>query len=256
MQIAANSPNHFLASLSNNDRGLVSPHLKPLDLPLHTVFFKAEGTIERVYFPHSGIVSLVVGLSSGQFVEAGVLGCNGVIGAGAALDGQIAFNTAISQAAGAGSVMDAAVLKRLARENESIRIALVRQEHVLAAQTQQVAACNALHELEERMSRWLLQSRDLLDSDTLPLTQEFLAQMLGVQRSSVTLVAGRLQEAGLINYRRGRIHVLDVEGLQDSCCECYGAINAHFHRLIGWLPSANPQGVAAAVPGRQTADAT
>jgi DNA-binding transcriptional MocR family regulator len=87
------------------------------------------------------------------------------------------------------------------------------------------------------LSRWLLQARDLLRSDTLPLTQEFLSQMLGVQRSSVTLVARKLQEAGLINYRRGRIHVLDVEGLRDSCCECYGAINAHFQRLIGWSPN-------------------
>jgi CRP-like cAMP-binding protein len=93
-------------------------------------------------------------------------------------------------------LIDASVLKRLARESEAIRVALVRQEHVLAAQTQQVAACNALHELEERLSRWLLQSRDLLSSDTLPLTQEFLAQMLGVQRSSVTLVARKLQQAG------------------------------------------------------------
>lgn len=111
-----------------------------------------------------------------------------------------------------------------------------------------MAACNALHELEERLSRWLLQSRDLLSSDTLPLTQEFLAQMLGVQRSSVTLVARKLQQAGLINYRRGRIHVLDVEGLQDSCCECYGAINAHFSRMIGWLPGVDPQSARDAKP--------
>jgi CRP-like cAMP-binding protein len=246
MPFTSNSPNHFLAALSASDKALISPHLKPLQLPRSTVFYKAEGTIERVYFPHSGIVSLIVGLSTGQFVEAGVLGRNGVIGAGAALDGQIAFNTAISQAEGAGSVMEAAVLKRLASESETIRVALVRQEHVLAAQTQQVAACNALHELEERLSRWLLQSRDLLKSDTLPLTQEFLAQMLGVQRSSVTLVARTLQEGGLINYRRGRIHVLDVEGLQDSCCECYGAINAHFRRLIDWSPGLDPQGLEAA----------
>jgi hypothetical protein len=108
-----------------------------------------------------------------------------------------------------------------------------------SAQAQQVAACNAFHELEERLSRWLLQSRDLLQSDTLPLTQEFLSQMLGVQRSSVTIVARKLQEAGLINYRRGRIHVLDVEALHDSCCECYDAINGHFRRLTGWEPGGN-----------------
>jgi cAMP-binding proteins - catabolite gene activator and regulatory subunit of cAMP-dependent protein kinases len=105
-----------------------------------------------------------------------------------------------------------------------------------SAQVQQVAACNALHELEERLSRWLLQTRDLHKSDTLPLTQEFLSQMLGVQRSSVTLVARKLQESGLINYRRGRIHILDVEALRESSCECYAAINRQFHRLVGWSP--------------------
>ena len=149
--------------------------------------------------------------------------------------------TAIIQADSAGTMIDASVLKRAARQSETIRVALVRQEHILAAQTQQVAACNALHELEERLSRWLLQSRDLLMSDTLPLTQEFLSQMLGVQRSSVTLVARKLQEAGLISYRRGRIQVLDVEGLQDSRCECYPAINVHFHRSIGWSPNGDNQ---------------
>jgi CRP-like cAMP-binding protein len=128
-------------------------------------------------------------------------------------------------------------LKGFADKSSALRMALVHQERVLSAQTQQVAACNALHELEERLSRWLLQSRDLLQSETLPLTQEFLSQMLGVQRSSVTLVARKLQEAGLIRYRRGHINVLDAEALQDSCCECYSAINAHFLKLIGWSPN-------------------
>jgi CRP-like cAMP-binding protein len=157
------------------------------------------------------------------------------------LDGPTALNTAIIQADSAGTMIDATLLKQAAAQSETIRVALVRQEHILAAQTQQVAACNALHELEERLSRWLLQSRDLLMSDTLPLTQEFLSQMLGVQRSSVTLVARKLQEVGLIRYRRGRIQVLDVEGLQDSCCECYKAINRHFHQLVGWSPGLDHQ---------------
>src|SRR3954453_9715817 len=244
MPFSTNSSNHFLLSLSDTDRDLIFPHLKPVTIPGETIIFKVEDTIERVYFPHSGIISLIVGLSTGQFVEAGMLGRNGVIGAGAALDGQIALNTAIGQADGAGTMIEASVLKRAAEESETLRVALVRQEHVLAAQTQQVAACNALHELEERLSRWLLQSRDLLNSDTLPLTQEFLAQMLGVQRSSVTLVARKLQEVGLIRYHRGHIHVIDVEGLQDSCCECYTAINRHFQRLVGWSP-------ILAHPGRQ-----
>ena len=232
-----NSPNHFLASLSAQDRDLLLPHLRPLQLPLGTPLFKADDIISNVYFPYNGIMSMIVGVSSGQFVEAGMLGRNSVVGTGAALDGPDALNTAIAQVESTGMIIDAGVLKRLASKSEALRMALVHHERALSAQTQQVAACNALHELEERLSRWLLQSRDLLQSDILPLTQEFLAQMLGVQRSSVTLVARKLQEAGLIRYRRGHIHVLEVEGLQDACCECYAAINLHFNKLIGWSPT-------------------
>jgi CRP-like cAMP-binding protein len=236
MPLLSNSSNHFIATLSSSDADLLRSHVKPLHVPQGTFLYKAEDAIERVYFPQTGVISLVVGLTSGQFVEAGMLGRNGVIGAGAPLDGAIALNSAIVQVESSGLAADTAVMKRLVRESETLRISLVRHEQVVSAHTQQVAACNALHELEERLSRWLLQTRDLLKSDTLPLTQEFLSQMLGVQRSSVTLVARKLQEGGLIRYRRGHIQVLDVEGLQDSCCECYAAINAHFRRLIGWSP--------------------
>ena len=232
-----NSPNHFLASLPAQDRGQLQPHLKSLHLPQGTAIYRADDDIPYVYFPHTGIISLIVGVSTGQYVEAGMLGRNGVIGTGAALDGPDALNAAIAQVESTGVMIDAELLKGLAGRSSALRMALVHQERALSAQTQQVAACNALHELEERLSRWLLQSRDLLQSDTLPLTQEFLSQMLGVQRSSVTLVASKLQEAGLIRYRRGHIHVLDAEALQDTCCECYAAINAHFLKLTGWSPS-------------------
>ena len=210
-----NSPNHFLASLSSRDSDLLRPHLKAQQLRQGTVIYGAEETIEHVYFPHTGVVSFVVGLTSGQFVEAGMLGRNSVVGSAAPLDGAIALNRAVVQVESMGVITETALLKRLVKESETLRLALVRNDQSASAQTQQVAACNALHELEERLSRWLLQARDLLRSDTLPLTQEFLSQMLGVQRSSVTLVARKLQEAGLINYRRGRIHVLDIEGLLD-----------------------------------------
>ena len=232
-----NSPNHFLASLSAQDRDLLLPHLRPLELPLGAALFRADDIISNVYFPYTGIMSMIVGVSGGQFVEAGMLGRNSVVGTGAALDGPDALITAVAQVESTGMIIDAGVLKGLAGKSEAVRMALVHHERALSAQTQQVAACNALHELEERLSRWLLQSRDLLQRDTLPLTQEFLAQMLGVQRSSVTLVARKLQEAGLIRYRRGHIHVLEVEGLQDACCECYAAINLHFNKLIGWSPT-------------------
>jgi len=237
-----NSPNHFLSSLPTGDALLIEPHLRPSEFPAGKILYRAEDLIKDVYLPYTGIISLVVGLSGGQFVEAGMLGRNGVVGAGSALDGRMALNTAVAQADGSGMLIDASVLKEMARENENIRTRLASHEQALVAHTQQVAACNAMHELEERLSRWLLQSRDLLKSDTLPLTQEFLSQMLGVQRSSVTMVARKLQEAGLIKYRRGRIHVLDLEGLDESSCECYGAINEYFRKLIGW----SPNGISAA----------
>src|SRR3954468_14819266 len=152
----SNSPNHFLSSLSAFDAALIEPHLKPLDLRRGTMLYEAEDIIERVYFPHRGIISLVVGLSTGQYVEAGMLGRNGVVGAGAASDGPIALNTAIAQAESSGVTIDAPVLKGLARQSEPLH-GLVSHEPALASRTQQVAACNALHELEERLSRWLLQ---------------------------------------------------------------------------------------------------
>ena len=165
-----------------------------------------------------------------------MFGRNSVIGAGAALDGGVALNQAIGQVGGSGLGVEVNEMKQLVAQSETLRLAFFRHDQMASAQVQQVAACNALHELEERLSRWLMQTRDLHKSDTLPLTQEFLSQMLGVQRSSVTLVARKLQEAGLINYRRGRIHVLDVEALREWCCECYAAINRQFHRLVGWRP--------------------
>jgi CRP-like cAMP-binding protein len=159
---------------------------------------KADDVIGKVYLPHTGIISPVVETKTAHSVEVGMLGRNGVVGAGGALNGLMALNRAIVQAESSGMMIQSSELKRLAHESETLRSALSSQDQASAAQTQQVAACNALHELEERLSRWLLQSRDPLQSDTLPLTQQFLAQMLWVQRSSVTLVARKLQESGLI----------------------------------------------------------
>jgi CRP-like cAMP-binding protein len=232
----SNTPNHFLHTLSPHDFGLLQPHLRPVAHETGRVLYAAQDRIERVYFPHNGVISLVTGLSDGQFIEAGMFGRNGVIGGGAALDGRLALNQAVAQVASSGLTIEIGLLQGFANESESVRAALMRQELIIYAHTQQIVACNAVHHLEERLARWLLQTRDLLSSDNLPLTQEFLSQMLGVQRSSLTLIARRLQESGLIQYRRGNIHILDLEGLRDVSCECYEAINGHFDRLIGWRP--------------------
>ncbi|WP_245411928.1 Crp/Fnr family transcriptional regulator [Methylocella silvestris] len=214
----------------------MAPHLRPMELAQGAILFSAEDQISRIYFPESGVVSIVVGLSTGQFIEAGMFGRNSVIGAGALTNGPTAINQAIGQVSGRGIVGETTALKRLVETSETMRPLIAKYEQSTVAQIQQVGACNAAHTLEERLSRWLLQVRDLIQSDDLPLTQEFLSQVLAVQRSSVTLIARSLQEAGFITYRRGRIHIVDGGALSENGCECYGAINAHFHRLIGWKP--------------------
>jgi CRP-like cAMP-binding protein len=231
-----NTRNHFLSQLPDREREVLQPHLKPVELESGKVLHRAGEIMERIYFPDDGVVSFVVGMSDGRFVEAGMFGRNSLVSPGAALDGQRALNQAVVQARESALVTDAAALKRLARESEAVRSSLAAHEQMMMAHCQQVAACNALHELEARLSRWLLQTSDLLRSHTLPLTQEFISQMLGVTRSSVTLTAKCLQQVGLISYHRGSVRIVDREGLLDTSCECYAAINAHIHRLSGWSP--------------------
>jgi CRP-like cAMP-binding protein len=232
----SNSSNHFIFNLPEQERRALQPHLRTVELEHGKILHRAGDVIERIYFPHDGVISFIVGMSDGRFVEAGMFGRNSVVSPGAALDGPVALNQAVVQAKGWGSVIDTSIMRRLAREHEAIRVALASHEQMMTAHCQQVAACNALHELEARLSRWLLQSSDLLSSDTLPLTQEYISQMLGVTRSSVTLVAKRLQQSGLIAYSRGTVRIADRQALLETSCECYAAINTHIHRLSGWSP--------------------
>jgi CRP-like cAMP-binding protein len=227
------SSNQVLASLLPADLGFMLPHLRFVDLPQETVLFEAGGTINRIFFPHNGIVSLVVELASGDMIEAAMIGREGVVGGLSALDTNISVSRAIVQVAGAASVVESEIVRRLADQSLGFRTTLVKHEQILLAQSQQSAACNAAHTLEARLSRWLLRCRDLIGSDDIALTQEFVAQMLGVRRTSVSIVANTLQQAGLIKYKRGHIRVLDLDGLRDSACECYGTVKALSDRLIG-----------------------
>lgn len=225
------SPNHFLQSLSRGDFELLRPHLREVKLPHSDVLFEAGGVIERIYFPHSGVVSLVVALAGGDVIEAGMIGSDGVVGTPAALDGAVSLNRAIVQIAGAGSVIETPHMRAAVAASRSLRIKLYQHDQMLLAQAQQSAACNAKHQIEERLCRWLLRTRDLVESDNIELTQEFLAQMLGVRRTSVTLAASHLQAVNLIKYRRGHIQVLDVDALQEAACECYEAVKSQVARL-------------------------
>ncbi len=212
------SPNRLLSSLRPADFELLRPHLKSAELVHEAVLFEAGDKIDRVYFPHSGIISLVVSLASGEAIEAAMIGRDSVYGGSSALDGLISLNKVIVQLAGEGVTLDVARFREVADKSLDFRTTLIRHEQVLFVQAQQSAACNASHTVS--------------GSDTLALTQEFLAQMLGVQRSSVSLVANTLQQAGLIRYSRGHIEIINLEGLQDASCECYGTVKAHYDRLL------------------------
>lgn len=227
-----NHPNRLLASLTKADFDLVRPHLKPITLAKEAVLFGTGDPVKQVYFPHSGIVSLVIDLASGDMVEAAMIGRDSIVGAASGLDGQVSLNKAIVQLSGAGSTLDVPRFRKLADQSASLRTTLIRHEETLFAQAQQSVACNATHTLEARLARWLLRARDLSDDDDLDLTQEFLSQMLGVRRTSVSVIANTLQKAGLIHYNRGHIKITNADGLRDAACECYETVKKNYDRLL------------------------
>lgn len=225
--------NLLLSLLAPSDAKVLAPHLKPAQFKQHHVLFEADQRIRHVYFPTSAVVSLVITLSTGEIIEAAMVGMDGVVGASAALDGQISLSRGIIQLAGDIIVCDIDALKSAALESPKLLSLLIRHEQTVYAQAQQSAACFATHRVEARLCRWLLRARDLSGTDNLPFTQEYLGEMLGVRRTSVTAVAHTLQEAGLIKYARGKIQILDAEALEESTCECYGSVKTLYEKLIG-----------------------
>ena len=231
--MGAQHPNHFLASLSPHDFELLRPHLKPFVMVHEDLLFDAGETVNWVYLPHSGVISLVIGLADGQFIEAAMIGRDSLVGGSAALDGKVSLNRGIVQVEGQASTLAVETLREVAEKSVAFRTLLIRHEQALFAQAQQSVACNATHSVEARLSRWLLRTRDLAGSDKLGLTQEFLGQMLGVRRTSVSLVANTLQQAGLIRYSRGRVEITNLEGLRQTACECYATVKLQSERLLG-----------------------
>jgi len=225
--------NAFLASLSATDGAALRPHLKPTYLQQKTVLYEAGDTIHSVYFPISAVVSLVVTLATGETTEAAMVGKDGAMGIASALDGKVALSRAIVQLGGDAMVCDPAAFRGAALQSESLISKIMRHEQTLFAQAQQSTACMANHEIDARLCRWLLRARDLSGSDQLPFTQEFLAEMLGVRRTSVTTVARTLQEAGMIRYSRGRIEIRDLDGLREGACECYETVKEQHQQLFG-----------------------
>jgi CRP-like cAMP-binding protein len=232
--MAANppSPNHMLAALPPPDFELIRPHLRSVDLAHEFVLARAGEAIPRVYFPHTGVISLVVSLSEGEMVEIAMIGRDGVFGASMVRDGAISLNDAMVQLPGIAFTLELPHFRKAAERSVPFREALVRQEQALFIQAQQSAACNAYHSVEARLSRWLLRMHDLFDSNRLPLTQGFLAQMIGVRRNSVSLVAHTLQQAGLIRYSRGHIDITNLEGLKETACECYETVKMRCESIL------------------------
>ena len=224
--------NLLLSMLSPSDRKTLEPHMKLARFEQQHVLFDADEQNGQVYFPINAVISLVVTLSTGETIEAAMVGMDGVVGASAALNGKVSLSRGIVQLSGDIVVCDIDALKSVALQNPKLLSLLIRHEQTVYAQAQQSAACFATHLVEARLCRWLLRARDLSASDNLPFTQEYLGQMLGVRRTSVTAVAHTLQEAGLIKYARGKIQVLDGKGLQESACECYGSVKALYKSLI------------------------
>ncbi len=217
----AQSPNQLLASLPAAVFAAIESHLKLIELKLGDVIAETGSPVRRVYFPHSGAISLVVELGTDELIETAVVGRDGAVNAAAALDGKVSINKTIVQLSGVASTISVDRLRMIADEFKSLRSALIHSEQLLFAQTQQSVACNAAHTLQARMCRWLLRMHDLADGDELFITQEFFAQMVGVRRPSLSLAANELQKAGHIKYTRGRIRIINRASLERLACECY-----------------------------------
>lgn len=225
--------NHFLANLSEADFELLQPHLDGVDLQRDDLLVEPHTPFEWVYFPLSSILSVIIVMKDGREIESRTIGRESGYGLLNALGSRISFERLEVQVSGEACRLPIAALSEAVTRSESLLRAVACHGQATILQSAQSTACNALHEVEARLCRWLLMTQDRLEDATLPLTQEHLSIMLGVQRTTVTGAAQLLQEAGMISYSRGKIAVRDREGLERRACECYGAIQEGAAMMIG-----------------------
>jgi CRP-like cAMP-binding protein len=195
------------------------------------VIYQPDKPIDYVYFPQMGVLSLLATMKDGAQVEVATVGHEGMVGVGVLLDALHVHLKVICQVPGASVRIKASAFRKEMQRSAALHRLMHRYTEALMIQFTQGVACNRLHTVEQRAARWLLMTRDRVESDTFPLTQEFLGQMLGVRRASVTVVAGLLQKAGLIQYARGVVRVMDRKGLEKQACECYEVIRSEVERL-------------------------
>jgi CRP-like cAMP-binding protein len=222
--------NGLLLALPAGEYDLIRPYWEPVELPHHLILQQPAEKIEFAYFLNRGLASLVVLTSDGRSVEVAIVGKEGMVGTALAVGLRQEPCRAIMQMPGSGLRIKSNVLEKLLLAAPGLRLILNRYVLLQGLQVAQIAACNRLHAIEQRLARWLLMSQDRVDSELLPVTHEFLAQMLGTGRPSVSLAAGNLQRADLIENLRGTVKILDRKSLEESACECYGAIQ-HFSNL-------------------------
>jgi CRP-like cAMP-binding protein len=234
-------PNYLLAAVSSEDYARLLPHLYPVKLSLGSVVGDLTGRSGFAYFPTTSVASLICTMENGASAEVAVAGPEAVVGTSLFLGGNTASNRAIVGIPGEALRMDARALRDNFFRGGSFQRVLLRYIESLIAQISLTAACNRMHTLEKRFCRWLLLIRDRVDSDELILTQEFIANMLGGRRETVTVAAGRLQDAGLIQYSRGRLKIVDRKGLEGAVCECYRAVSDECSRLFAPEPNEVPQ---------------
>ncbi|HWB47581.1 MAG TPA: Crp/Fnr family transcriptional regulator [Stellaceae bacterium] len=213
--------NRVLTRLPPEELQQLIAHLEPVTLPKKEILFEVGSPLDHVYFIDEGVASVLTTMEDGALSEVGMVGNEGLVGVSALLGGDTSAQQVVMQLPGRGHRIAARRCKRVFEASPKVRAAVLRFTEDLLNLSSQTAGCNRLHSVEQRSARWLLMASDRMGSDYLPLTQEFLAAMLGVRRSGVSEAAGELQRSGLIRYRRGKITIIDRAGLEDSACECY-----------------------------------
>ncbi len=224
--------NKLLTALSRKERDRLVPQLKPVSLEFEEVLYEPDGLIRHVYFPTSSLISLLSVLEDRSVAEVGRVGNEGMVGLPVFLGVPISHTRALVQVPGRALRMKAQVFRQEVRLGGALAGLLLRYTQALLHHAERLTACNTRHSIEQRLARWLLITHDRVRADQFEITQEFLSQMLGVHRQSVTLAASNLQRAGVIRYSRGRLKVLDRQGLEEASCTCYRAIRRQFDQLF------------------------
>ena len=224
--------NRILAAVPQEDFDRFFAGLQPVSLPLKQILYRVGDPLDSIFFIEQGVGSVLTSMASGATIEVGMIGLEGIVGAAALMGGEVSVQQIIVQVPGAALKMQAAKCREAFDQSPAFRAAVLRYVASLLDLGAQTAACNRLHNIEQRCARWFLMALDRMHGDVLPMTHEFLASMLGVRRAGITETAGELQRSGLIRNHRGEVTVVDRAGLEAAACECYGLDHGRLMRLL------------------------